>query len=503
MSTFKNNFWLILLLLLSTYAKAQYSGGSYSGVDQVSLISSTSCSYTSAVSSNIYSGSNGEGSALGTSIITLTSCVPRDTTIISLVYGGGNGAGDIQLASIITGLHCINDSSTSSPIYGGGTYSGLDQLAIISATICTFPLTSSSVIYGGGSDTGSTSASVILGVSCPYPTPVTTYAYSGGDGGGCGDTSVLTPCGADSFYVSITPGSSATVCVGDVVNISAMAYGGNSPYLYQWYGDTTYLSGRTASSATFSPTTAGSFNLYLNAVDNTGLVARDTITITANAISTRSISATICSGQSYLAGGVLRTSGGIYYDTLTNFRGCDSILSTNLTVTPGITGRRTVTICSPNTFVAGGIARSTSGTYYDTLSSASSRGCDSVLSTVLIVNPRATSTRSVTLCAPATYTAGGAARSSSGTYYDTLVGRSYLGCDSILTTNLTINLRSTASRSVSICSPATFVAGGSARSSSGTYYDTLRGRSYLGCDSILTTNLSVNPRATASRAVSI
>jgi hypothetical protein len=503
MSIVKKILWILPLMLLSLMATAQYSGGSYSGIDQVSLISSTSCSYTSAVSSNIYSGSNGEGSALGTSIITLTSCVPRDTTIISLVYGGGNGAGDIQLASIITGLHCINDSSTSSPIYGGGTYSGLDQLAIISATICTFPLTSSSVIYGGGSDTGSTSAAAILGISCPYPTPVTTYAYSGGDGGGCSDTGAITTCSADSFYATISQGERATVCAGDALSLNVLVSGGNSPFIYQWYGDTIYLSGRTSSSASFSTNTSGTYHLYENTLDNTGLVSRDTIIITVLNSNSASRSASICAGQSFFAGGASQTTAGIYYDTLVNISGCDSILTTTLTVSPAVAARRNISICAPNTFVAGGIARSISGTYYDTLRAASYRGCDSVLTTVLTVNARATASRSVSICAPATYIAGGLARSSSGTYYDTLVGRSYLGCDSILSTVLTVNARASSSRNLSICAPTSIVLGGVPRSSSGTYYDTLVARSYLGCDSILTTNLTVIPRPLSSRSVSI
>ncbi|HLP12441.1 MAG TPA: T9SS type A sorting domain-containing protein [Flavobacteriales bacterium] len=43
---------------------------------------------------------------------------------------------------------------------------------------------------------------------------------------------------------------------------------------------------------------------------------------------------TICQGTSYFAGGANQTTGGTYYDTLANSCGSDSVVTTNLTVTP-------------------------------------------------------------------------------------------------------------------------------------------------------------------------
>lgn len=42
----------------------------------------------------------------------------------------------------------------------------------------------------------------------------------------------------------------------------------------------------------------------------------------------------ICQGQTYFAQGAYQTMGGIYYDTLVNACGADSVITTNLTVTP-------------------------------------------------------------------------------------------------------------------------------------------------------------------------
>lgn len=76
--------------------------------------------------------------------------------------------------------------------------------------------------------------------------------------------------------------------------------------------------------------TSGTYtHLVLNA---TGC---DSIVITLNLIISRAInnvSANICQGEFYMAGGIQQTRSGIYYDTLRTASGCDSVVITNLTV---------------------------------------------------------------------------------------------------------------------------------------------------------------------------
>lgn len=61
----------------------------------------------------------------------------------------------------------------------------------------------------------------------------------------------------------------------------------------------------------------------------------DSIIITLNLTIVRIISnvtAAICEGESYLAGGMQQTKSGVYYDTLKTATGCDSVIVTRLTV---------------------------------------------------------------------------------------------------------------------------------------------------------------------------
>ena len=46
------------------------------------------------------------------------------------------------------------------------------------------------------------------------------------------------------------------------------------------------------------------------------------------------MSTTICQGDSILLGGTYQTVAGNYYDTLINVFGCDSVLTTTLTIDP-------------------------------------------------------------------------------------------------------------------------------------------------------------------------
>ena len=89
------------------------------------------------------------------------------------------------------------------------------------------------------------------------------------------------------------------------------------------------------------------------------------------------ISATICAGQSFFFNNALYTETGIYQDTFVNQFGCDSFITLDLTVRPLITKTINASVCSGQGYMFKGISRSAPGIYRDTLVSASS--CDSIV----------------------------------------------------------------------------------------------------------------------------
>ena len=144
----------------------------------------------------------------------------------------------------------------------------------------------------------------------------------------------------------------------------------------------------------------------------------------------------ICQGESISIGTNTYTSSGLYIDTMMSVSGCDSLVYTNLTVNPVATYQNNQTVCLGETYSIGNNTYSVSGTYIDTFQT--SFGCDSLVYTNLNVNQISggSSINNTTICLGDFFMVGPNMYTSSGTYYDTLIGSN--GCDSTVITNLTV-----------------------------------------------------------------
>ncbi|MGD0978763.1 MAG: PQQ-binding-like beta-propeller repeat protein, partial [Candidatus Bathyarchaeia archaeon] len=76
--------------------------------------------------------------------------------------------------------------------------------------------------------------------------------------------------------VSISP-SSVMMDVGQSQLFTSSVTGGISPFTYQWCLNDTPVAGATSSTWTFTPSSSGSYNVYLNVTDNIGLKAESNI----------------------------------------------------------------------------------------------------------------------------------------------------------------------------------------------------------------------------------
>ena len=110
---------------------------------------------------------------------------------------------------------------------------------------------------------------------------------------------------------------------------------------------------------------------------------------------------TICSGDSILLGGFYQNNAGTYYDTLQTSSSCDSLIVTQLSVINSQTTNRADTICEGESIFVGGAFQTTTGTYYDSLQT--SAGCDSLVITDLLVSPKPT----ITVTATPSFIVGG------------------------------------------------------------------------------------------------
>jgi gliding motility-associated-like protein len=205
----------------------------------------------------------------------------------------------------------------------------------------------------------------------------------------------------------------------------------------------------------------------------------------------------ICAGESLQVGGNTYTVAGTYIDTLETIFGCDSIITTNLSVSDAIITNLSIEICEGASFQVGNSVYSSSGNYIDTL--ISSTGCDSIITTTLSVNPVFSALQNLSICQGESIVVGTNSYNTSGTYIDTL--ETIFGCDSIITTNLSVSDAIITNLSIEICEGASFQVGNSAYNSSGNYIDTLL--SSGGCDSIVNLNLSVSPIASFSQSLEV
>ncbi|MCW5907675.1 MAG: SprB repeat-containing protein [Chitinophagales bacterium] len=117
--------------------------------------------------------------------------------------------------------------------------------------------------------------------------------------------------------------------------------------------------------------------------------ATDSVTVTVNPVYNQTVNAAICQGETYTRpSGIVVSTAGTYVDNLTTVNGCDSIITTNLTVHPTYAYSVTQTICPSNVYqLPGGNTVNTTGVYVDTLNTIN--GCDSIITTNLTVVPPA------------------------------------------------------------------------------------------------------------------
>lgn len=209
--------------------------------------------------------------------------------------------------------------------------------------------------------------------------------------------------------------------------------GADTSFVNTWnYGDGSPLDTTATPAHTYN--SPGTYNVCSYITTTCGT---DTICGSINVCfpTTISQSVSICNGTSYFIGSSTYTTDGNYEDTLVSAFGCDSIVQTALTILPNSSMIQDISFCQGDSLVVGSNSYFVSGTYYDTLVSAN--GCDSMVISNLTVLIPSNQTQTISLCDGEVFDYNGHTYTSTGIYYDTLVN--VAGCDSIMTTDLTIN----------------------------------------------------------------
>jgi gliding motility-associated-like protein len=201
------------------------------------------------------------------------------------------------------------------------------------------------------------------------------------------------------------------------------------------------------------------------------------------------LSQTICSGNQIIWRNKTLYQTGIYTDTIKSLSACDSLYTMNLNVISTTYSVINKTICQGSNYqMLNGHFISTAGLYYDT--TVNYQHCDSIISIFLTVNHPSGSSKTISICENDSYTLpNGNVVNTSGTYTDTLIN--YLNCDSIIKTYLTVLLVDRNTITATICESDNYILpNGLSTHTAGVYIDTFMNQA--GCDSIITTHLSVS-----------
>ena len=176
-------------------------------------------------------------------------------------------------------------------------------------------------------------------------------------------------------------------------------------------------------------------------------------------------------------------------DTLTNVYGCDSVVTLSLTFGQATSGIDTVHACYSYQWLDGVTYTSNNTTATHTIANGNLAGCDSLVTLNLTVSTYSYSVANMTACDSLNWINGVTYYSSVSGIYDTLVGAAASGCDSIVILNFIKTLDQSVA-TVFACGSYTWINGVTYTSNNNTAVDTLTNS--LGCDSVVTLNLTIN-----------
>jgi|GEM_PF-3683933 len=232
-------------------------------------------------------------------------------------------------------------------------------------------------------------------------------------------------------------------------------------------------------------TEAGTYTDLYSTIFGCDSLVTTTITIKDDSEFTQQIE--ICEGESHGEGNNTYLESGTYTDVYVGSNLCDSLVITELTVNQNYSFYNEVSICAGDILAVGDSTYSETGIYENLFTTA--KGCDSLINTELYVQELFQITNYEQICEGESYTEGSSSYDTTGVFTD--IYQDELGCDSIIITDLIVHPKKFRTNEVSICEGTTYQEGESIYSEEGTYLDYYF--SSLGCDSLVTTNLTFKP----------
>ncbi|MDH4473303.1 MAG: DUF2341 domain-containing protein [Fluviicola sp.] len=250
--------------------------------------------------------------------------------------------------------------------------------------------------------------------------------------------------------VSATLADQQSACASDTSSLVLAPTMGEAPYSFSWTGNGVIDGSNQTAIVVAGDTT----EYFVQMTDACGLIYTDSITVNAwplPNITIQSSAPVICNGEF----AELSVAGNY------NFQWDDNSTNDTLIVMPSVTTSYAVTATDSNL-------------------------CSNTAVFQQDVNVPITGSQNVEVCAGQFFTYNNHSYGAAGSYLDTIVG--VTNCDSIVTTNLTVNALPNGSQTIDVCAGGSYSIGNNTYTISGTYTDTISGAV---CDSVVTTNLVV------------
>ena len=205
---------------------------------------------------------------------------------------------------------------------------------------------------------------------------------------------------------------------------------------------------------------------------------------------------TICFNGSYAFGNQTLTIAGVYTDTMTSARGCDSVLILHLYVRPEKRGEIVAHICSGSDYNENGFNLSdVTETGDHERTDLDVNGCDSTTTLHLFVHESAITELTDTVCQGTPYNRYGFqfATDEAGTFSQTRTLETSFHCDSTVTLTLTVNPTHHLTYDIDGCvnEPISAYGFDTTYNRAGNYTLEHQGLNVYGCDSVTTLNVHI------------
>jgi uncharacterized delta-60 repeat protein len=227
---------------------------------------------------------------------------------------------------------------------------------------------------------------------------------------------------------------SQEVCSG--INVVFSVYGtGSLPLNVQWYYNNHLIPGANSVNYTVQHAASDNVGNFWCVVSNAcGTDTSEVASLYVNPIPFGASTFYLCDGDSIFLFGDYIKIPGVYTDTMQTLAGCDSILQATVVASFSQTYFVDMAICQEDSIFLQSQWQNQPGTYVDTLVSA--MGCDSIVYTELSLTPGYFINQTVIICNGDSALLAGHWQTTAGDYYDSLSTNA--GCDSILLSELII-----------------------------------------------------------------